>query len=128
MDDEGGPEQVDERSIPLVVGAIDAVSFHDEEEREQLNLALEELTAQTVAPEIVYNAACVLFANVGYELPGITMGPFTDEQIVALTLHESDDPCYFYFAYATDELGQDILAEVVTETELQDLLADTEDA
>lgn len=128
MGDEGGPEHVDERPIPLVIGSIDAVSFHDEDEREKLNLALEELAAQTVAPEIVYDAARELFANVGYELPDIPMGSFTDEQIIALTLHESDDPCYFYFAYATDELGQDILAEVVTETELQDLLADTEDA
>jgi hypothetical protein len=128
MHDEGGPEQVDERPIPLVIGSIDAVSFQDEEERDQINLALEELTAQSLSPDLIYTYVRELFANVGYDLPEIDVHAFTDEQIIGLVLHEQDDPCYFYFACVADELGQDIFAEVVTETELHDLLSETYDA
>lgn len=118
---EGGPP------LPFVLGSPEAVDFTDDGNRESFNEALDDLTTVDLDysnPQYLYQEIQSALSSAGYTLPDIMPFGLDGEEIIALAKYEDDDPCYLYFAYSAIPGGHDVLAEIVTEGELDEILND----
>jgi len=114
----------------LVVGSSHAVNFHDADARDDFNSLLDDVTIDANHPGMAYAEIRGLFSEAGYTLPHFDelgmMYP-SDERIISILLHEGDEGVYFYFGHGpTDLRGTEILSEVMTEEELEELFNEDE--
>lgn len=125
--------------LPAIVGSEGAVEFLDPNQRDAVNFILSDITDEEVLhPEITYERVRQVLSSLGYSIPAASARPelFGDtegEEIFGMTRPlppDSPEPeiCYLYFAFAEDETDHDydVLAEIVTEQELEDILNETE--
>lgn len=99
---------------------------------EVLNNELADITDEEVLhPELSYEQVCQYLESHGIDLPPASMyaDDFVEsdgEIILPLASPHSSDLLYLYFAFALVDGGHhyDILAEIVTENELESILTD----
>lgn len=129
-------------TLPATVGSSDAVDLHDQSVREGLNFDLSDITdsPEAIHPVSVYKKVGDVLSEVGYSIPDATanMELFSeddgDEVLALVPPHQSLSinepvvtPCYLYFAFCKDDSGYyDVLAEVVNEVELEEILSNAE--
>ncbi len=138
---------LDDGDLAAIVGGLDAKDFYEPGVRDTINFALSDITdgvaqegepASTTDPVIVYERVRAVMADAGYLLPsssallslfnefeteGDEVFPLATERTLAPNEPEVA-PCYLYFAFAKDDFTglYDVLAEVVTESELEEIL------
>lgn len=123
-----------EASLPATEGTNESVNFHDPVQREATNFILSDITDESGSPIVVYERVRQVLMDMGYSIPPVSARPElfegTDgEEVFGMTRPmppDSPEPawCYLYFAFAQDEAGltYDILAEIVTSEELEEIL------
>lgn len=125
--------------LPAITGSEDAVNFLDPVQRDAANFVLSDLTdGEVLHPEVLYERVREVLMGLGYSIPPVSTRPelFGDtegEEIFGMTRPQPPDSpepeiCYLYFAFAQDEIDfdYDVLAEIVTAQELEEILNETE--
>jgi hypothetical protein len=111
--------------LPAIEGTPDAIDLSVASNRDDLNFRLLDLTESSLSPEVFYERTRSILSDAGYQLPPITSlaGVFdgeSGEEILALG--GSPPMHYLYFAYIQDDTITEMLAEVMTEDELEEFL------
>jgi hypothetical protein len=104
--------------------------LNDPSDRDVVNDQLADITDhEIVHPEVVYEQVCLYLQNQGIELPAVTVhaNEFLEtdgELILPLVATDAEEVVYLYFAWAQDEtdFDYDVLAEIVTTEELEEIL------
>lgn len=128
-----------EQLLPAIISSEDGVDFLNISQRDAVNFILSDITDEFVpCPEVVYERVRQVLVGLGYRLPPVSVSPelFDDtegEEIFGMTRPLPPDAptpaiCYLYFAFCQDEETQiyDVLAEIMTEAELESILHDEE--
>jgi len=115
--------------VPAITGDPSSIDFHNPEDRESVNQVLLDLTDQEIDPVVLYERARQTLDDIGYLIPSVTHHAkmFMDESgevIVPLTTPTTQGHVFFYFAWASDNETEhpEILAEIVTPDELEEIL------
>jgi hypothetical protein len=119
-----------EHPLPLIHGIHGSVDLCDLATREDLNEVLDEVTGEpSLDPRLAYDRVKEVLSGAGYILPEIVLESDGDEEVFELMNHEGSQACcYLYFAYTYSdgvEAGE-TWAELVTYTELDQLLSNHE--
>lgn len=114
-------------TLPACTGEPEATDFSNPTERESVNNILSDLTDKEVRhPAVTYEQVRHILWGFGYLIPPAstyaeTLDDTDGEEILALTTDAG--ACYLYFAFSQDDEGHvDTLAEIMTESELEELL------
>jgi len=112
--------------IPFVIGNPGAVDLSDPEVREDLNDELDvEVDKHFNEITVAYDRVRDLLSEVGYIVP--VHDAFTEpshEEVYVLSSNGVDGESsvfYLYFAYVKNDLGFEVIAEILTQDELNDL-------
>lgn len=124
-----------EQLLPAITSSEDGVDFLNISQSDAVNFILSDITDEFApCPEVVYERVRQVLMGLGYSLPPVSFRPelFGDtegEEIFGMTRPQPPDSpepkiCYLYFAFCQDEETQiyDVLAEIVTEQELEEIL------
>jgi hypothetical protein len=123
-----------EALLPAIEGDSDCANFFDPSVRESTNFVLADVTDEPgVTPIVTYERVRLILMGLGYSIPPVSARPelFGDnegEEIFGMTRPlppNSPEPaiCFLYFAFcASDDNTYDILAEIVTTEELEEIL------
>jgi hypothetical protein len=123
--------------LPTITGTDEAVDFFDPSQREATNFVLSDITDESQTyPAVVYEKVRSVLIGLGYSIPPVTDNPLLfgeseGEEIFGMTRPlpaDSPEPdiCYLYFAFCQveDTTTYDVLAEIVTQEELEDILSE----
>ena len=124
-----------EALLPAITGTEEAVDFFDPAQRDATNFVLSDLTDEaTGAPEVMYERVRSVLSGLGYFIPPVSerpdlFGETEGEEVFGMVRpHSTDTPepsmCFLYFAFCQDDANEsyDVLAEVVTTEELEEIL------
>ena len=120
-----------EDSLPAVHGEPDVIDFSNPADRESVNSVLSDRTDGVMGdPAVVYEQIRGILMDVGYAIPPASayaelLSDTDGEEVIGLgvTTHEDGGAHYLYFAFSQDEDGDfEVLAEIVTEEELEEIL------
>jgi hypothetical protein len=111
--------------LPAIEGSPSAMDLSVPSNRDDLNFRLLDLTETSMSPEVFYERTRNILGDVGYQLPpAISLAGVFDEEsgeeILALGI--TPPLHYLYFAYIQDGDMTEMLAEVMTEDELEEFL------
>jgi len=113
--------------VPAITGDLGAMNIY--EIRDAVNFVLSDITDIETEPEVAYERVRGILQDLRYLIPPASSHAdmFIDgygEAIIPLTHVEDAAPAFLYFAYASedDTENYEILAEIVTEEELEELL------
>lgn len=114
-----------------IFGSAHAVNFHVPENRDDVNLLLDEVTESPSGEyHSAYDRVAEILYEAGYSLPtpSLHLIDGSGESIFSLMLHEGDTPTYLYFAFSVvyEDNSSEVIAEILTEGELSELF-DEED-
>jgi len=114
-------------TLPSFASHTDAVDLHNPESRDALNFTLSDITdgPEAVDPVILYERVREALYGAGYSIPSSTelLDTFSEiepdgDEVLALA-----PGVFLYFAFCKDDSGYyDVLAEVVNEEELEEIL------
>lgn len=124
-----------EQLLPAIEGIQGCVDFFDPAQREAVNFILSDITDEFApCPEVVYERVRQVLMGLGYGIPPVSFRPelFSDttgEEVFGLTRPQPPDEPehewnHLYFAFCQDEETQiyDVLAEIMTAEELEEIL------
>jgi hypothetical protein len=120
--------------VPATTWDPSTICLDDPSDREAVNDELAEITdREIVHPEGVYEQVGQYLQTQGIDLPPVTVyvDAFLEidgELILPLAAIGEEEAAYLYFAWAQDEtdFDYDVLAEIVTTEELEEMLFDPE--
>jgi hypothetical protein len=124
-----------ENLLPTIEGSSEAVNLLDADQREAINFILSDITDEVILdPVVAYERVRSVLLGIGYALPPVSARPelFDDtegEEVFGMTRPQpfgslEHEICYLYFAFLQTDESYDVLAEIVTEMELEDILSD----
>ena len=124
-----------EADLPAITGTQEAVDFFDPAQREATNFVLSDMTDEVSgAPEVTYERVRSVLLGLGYAIPPVSanhdlFGETEGEEVFGMTrpiLADTQEPtiCFLYFAFCQDDANDiyDVLAEIVTTEELEEIL------
>lgn len=124
-----------EQLLPAIEGSNESVDFFDPSQRDSVNFMLSDITDESfVLPELAYERVRGLLMDFGYSIPPVSFRPglfgnTVGEEVFGMTRPQHpDEPArewtHLYFAFAKeDSTGlYDVLAEIVTQEELEKIL------
>lgn len=109
--------------VPAIIGDSDAINMQRLEDRDSVNFVLSDITDIESRPEVAYERVRGILQDIGYLIPpasshtDLFMEDF-GEAIIPLIQGVPATPVFLYFAFC----DQEVLAEIVTEEELEDIL------
>lgn len=120
--------------VPAITGDSDAMDFQHTEDRDAVNFVLSDITDQEPNPDHAYERVRGILHDIGYLIPPASSYAemFLEgygEAVIPL-VHTSQEPAFLYFAYASEDETEnyEILAEIVTQEELEEILYENPDA
>lgn len=120
---------VEGSTLPAFDSHTDAVDLHNPESRETLNFLLSDITdgPEAVDPVILYERVREALYGAGYSTPSSTelLDLFSEMEPDGDEVFSLVPGVFLYFSFCQDDHGYyDVLAEVVNEAELEEILSD----
>ncbi len=119
--------------VPAITGDPGAMDLQVQAIRDTVNFFLSDVTDTEIVPERAYERVRGVLGDLRYMIPPASSHTdlFVDghgEEIIPLVHRENAVPVFLYFAYTSqdDTENYEILAEIVTTEELEEILNETE--
>ena len=118
-------------SLPVPEAVAVAVDLRDSDAREAINFTLSDITdsPEALDPVVVYERVRQALNELGYPIPSSTehLDLFSEQESDADKILALAQGVFLYFAFTKEDSGYyEVLAEVVNESELEEILSDTE--